>query len=205
VNYGGSTGYGRAFRQQLHGQWGVVDVDDCCAAAMWLADTGKVDANRLVVRGGSAGGYTTLAALAFRDVFKAGASHYGIGDLKALARDTHKFESRYLDRLIGPLPEADAVYDARSPLLHAEHISCPVIFLQGTEDKIVPPDQTEAMAAALRAGGVPVALLLFEGEGHGFRRSENIVAALEAELSFFARILGFEAPDVPEVALLGGE
>ncbi len=202
VNYGGSTGYGRAFRQQLHGQWGIVDVDDCCAAAMWLADTGKVDVNRLVVRGGSAGGYTTLAALAFRDVFKAGASLYGIGDLKALARDTHKFESRYLDRLIGPLPEAEAVYDARSPLLHAESISCPVIFLQGTEDKVVPPDQTEAMAAALRARRVPVALLLFEGEGHGFRRAENIVAALEAELAFFARILGFEAPGVPEVVLL---
>ena len=207
VNYGGSTGYGRAFRRQLDGQWGVVDVDDCCAAATWLADTGKVDANRLVVRGGSAGGYTTLAALAFRDVFKAGASLYGIGDLKALARDTHKFESRYLDRLIGPLPEAEAIYDARSPLLHADGISCPVIFLQGTEDKVVPPGQTEAMAAALQARRIPAALLLFEGEGHGFRRAENIVAALEAELSFFARILGFEAPGVPEVALLedGGD
>ncbi len=201
VNYGGSTGYGRAFREQLYGQWGVVDVEDCCAAAMWLADAGKVDANRLVVRGGSAGGYTTLAALAFRDVFKAGASLYGIGDLKALARDTHKFESRYLDRLIGPLPEAEAVYDARSPLLHAGSISCPVIFLQGTEDKVVPPDQTKAMAAALQARRIPVALLLFEGEGHGFRRAENIVAALEAELSFFARILDFVAPGVPEVAL----
>ena len=202
VNYGGSTGYGRAFRQQLYGQWGVIDVDDCCAAATWLADSGKVDANRLVVRGGSAGGYTTLAALAFRDVFKAGASLYGIGDLKALARDTHKFESRYLDRLIGPLPETEAIYDARSPLLHADGISCPVIFLQGTEDKVVPPGQTEAMANALRARRIPAALLLFDGEGHGFRRAENIVAALEAELSFFARILGFEAPGVPEVALL---
>ena len=202
VNYGGSSGYGRAFRRQLDGQWGVVDVDDCCAAATWLADTGRVDADRLVVRGGSAGGYTTLAALAFRDIFKAGASLYGIGDLKALARDTHKFESRYLDRLIGPLPEAEATYDARSPLLHADRISCPTIFLQGTEDKVVPPDQTKAMAAALRAGGISVALLMFEGEGHGFRRAENIVAALEAELSFFACILGFEAPDVPEVAFL---
>ena len=201
VNYGGSTGYGRAFREQLYGQWGVVDVEDCCAAAMWLADAGKADANRLVVRGGSAGGYTTLAALAFRDVFKAGASLYGIGDLKALARDTHKFESRYLDRLIGPLREAEAVYDARSPLLHAGSISCPVIFLQGTEDKVVPPDQTKAMAAALQARRIPVALLLFEGEGHGFRRAENIVAALEAELSFFARILDFVAPGVSEVAL----
>ena len=205
VNYGGSTGYGRAFRRQLDGQWGIVDVDDCCAAAAWLADTGRADGNRLVVRGGSAGGYTTLAALAFRDVFKAGASLYGIGDLKALARDTHKFESRYLDRLIGPLPEAEAIYDARSPLLHAYGISCPVIFLQGAEDKVVPPGQTESMAAALRARRIPVALLLFEGEGHGFRRAENIVAALEAELSFFARILGFEAPGVPEIALLEDE
>ena len=202
VNYGGSSGYGRAFRRQLDGQWGVVDVDDCCAAATWLSETGRADPDRLVVRGGSAGGYTTLAALAFRDVFKAGASLYGIGDLKALARDTHKFESRYLDRLVGPLPEAEAVYDARSPLLHADGISCPVIFLQGTEDKVVPPDQTKAMAAALLARRIPVALLLFEGEGHGFRRAENIVAALEAELSFFARILGFEAPGVPEVGLL---
>ncbi len=202
VNYGGSSGYGRAFRRQLDGQWGVVDVDDCCAAAAWLADNGQVDADRLVVRGGSAGGYTTLAALAFRDVFKAGASLYGIGDLKALARDTHKFESCYLDRLIGPLPEAEAVYDARSPLLHADGISCPVIFLQGTDDKVVPPDQTETMAAALRARRIPVALLLFDGEGHGFRRAENIVAALEAELSFFARVLGFEAPGAPEVPLL---
>lgn len=202
VNYGGSSGYGRAFRRQLDGQWGVVDVDDCCAAATWLAETGRADPDRLVVRGGSAGGYTTLAALAFRDVFKAGASLYGIGDLKALARDTHKFESRYLDRLIGPLPEAEAFYDARSPLLHADRISCPTIFLQGTEDKVVPPDQTKAMAAALRARGIPVALLMFEGEGHGFRRAENIVAALEAELSFFARILGFEAPGVLEVAFL---
>ena len=202
VNYGGSSGYGRAFRRQLDGQWGAVDVDDCCAAATWLAETGRADAGRLVVRGGSAGGYTTLAALAFRNVFKAGASLYGIGDLKALARDTHKFESRYLDRLIGPLPEAEAVYNARSPLLHADGISCPVIFLQGTEDKVVPPDQTEAMAAALQARGIPVALLLFDGEGHGFRQAENIVLALEAELSFFARILGFEAPGVPEIAFL---
>jgi len=202
VNYGGSSGYGRAFREQLNGQWGVVDVEDCCAAAAWLADSGEVDADRLVVRGGSAGGYTTLAALAFRDIFKAGASLYGIGDLKALARDTHKFESRYLDRLIGPLPEAEAVYDARSPLLHADGISCPVIFLQGSEDKVVPPDQAERMAAALRARRIPVALMLFEGEGHGFRKAENIVAALEAELSFFARMLGFEAPDAPEIALL---
>ena len=202
VNYGGSSGYGRAFRRQLDGQWGVVDVDDCCAAALWLADTGKADSNRLVVRGGSAGGYTTLAALAFRDIFRAGASLYGIGDLKALARDTHKFESRYLDRLIGPLPDAESVYDARSPLLHADRISCPVIFLQGLEDRVVPPDQTRTMAEALRARGIPVSLLMFEGEGHGFRRAENIVAALEAELSFFARILGFEAPGVPQVPLL---
>ncbi len=202
VNYGGSSGYGRAFRQQLNGQWGVVDVEDCCAAAAWIADVGKADPDRLVVRGGSAGGYTTLAALAFRDVFKAGASLYGIGDLKALARDTHKFESRYLDRLIGPLPEAEAVYDARSPLRHAGGISCPVIFLQGAEDKVVPPDQTKTMAAALRRRGIPVALLIFEGEGHGFRQAENIIAALEAELAFFARILGFEAPGAPDIMFL---
>ncbi len=203
VNYGGSSGFGRDYRRQLDGQWGAVDVDDCCAAAVGLAEAGRVDGRRLVIRGNSAGGYTTLAALAFRDVFRAGASLYGIGDLKALARQTHKFESRYLDRLIGPLPEAEAIYDARSPLLHAGRIDCPAIFLQGSEDKVVPPGQAEAMAAALESRGVPVALLLFEGEGHGFRRAENVVAALEAELAFFARILGFEAPGVQEVTILG--
>jgi len=258
VNYGGSTGYGRAYRQRLNRRWGIVDVDDCVNGALYLVRRGLVDANRLAITGGSAGGYTTLAALAFRDVFKAGASHYGIGDLAALATDTHKFESRYLDGLIGPffgavppepgspdtaapqtvrpeprrdveepvlsppkerespttplnsteaplasglLPLASeplagrALYEARSPIHHVEGLSCPVIFFQGLEDRIVPPNQAEAMVAALRARGVPVAYLPFEGEQHGFRRAENIKRSLEAELYFYGRIFNFTPAD----------
>ena len=149
VNYGGSSGYGRAYRERLKGQWGIVDVDDCVNGARYLVAGGEVDSNRLAIRGGSAGGYTTLCALTFRDAFKAGASHYGISDLEALARDTHKFESRYLDWLIGPYPQEEARYRERSPLYHADRLSKPVIFFQGDEDAVVPPDQTETMVAAL--------------------------------------------------------
>ena len=203
VNYGGSTGYGRAYRESLRDRWGIVDVEDCAAAAEALAARGEADPGKLLIRGGSAGGYTTLAALAFRDTFAAGASHYGVADLAALARDTHKFESRYLDRLVGPYPERSDLYDERSPLSARDGFSCPVIFFQGSEDRIVPPNQAEAMVEALRARGVPVAYLLFEGEQHGFRRAENIVRALEAELSFYGQVLGFApAGGIEPVTLL---
>jgi dipeptidyl aminopeptidase/acylaminoacyl peptidase len=191
VNYGGSSGYGRAYRQRLNGQWGVVDVDDCANGARYLVERGLVDGNRLAIRGGSAGGYTTLAALTFRDVFKAGASYYGVSDVEALARDTHKFESRYMDSMVGPYPERQDLYRERSPLQHTERLSCPIIFFQGLEDKIVPPNQAEMMVAALRAKKLPVAYLAFEGEQHGFRRAETIQRTLEAELYFYSRIFGF--------------
>ena len=204
VNYGGSTGHGRAYRESLRDRWGIVDVEDCAAAAEELAARGEVDEAKLVIRGGSAGGYTTLAALAFKDTFAAGASHYGVADLAALARDTHKFESRYLDRLVGPYPERSDLYEQRSPLSARDGFSCPVIFFQGAEDRIVPPNQAESMVEALRAKGVPVAYLLFEGEQHGFRQAANIVRALEAELSFYGQVLGFEpAGGVEPVELLG--
>jgi dipeptidyl aminopeptidase/acylaminoacyl peptidase len=195
VNYRGSTGFGRAYREKLNGGWGLVDVQDCIAAARYLVEADLVDANRLAIRGGSAGGFTTLAALTFHDVFRAGASHYGIGDLTALARDTHKFEARYLDRLVGPLPEAQARYRERSPVNFTDQLSCPVIFFQGLDDKVVPPNQAEAMVAALRAKSLPVAYVPFEGEGHGFRRAENIKRALEGELYFYGRIFGFTPAD----------
>jgi dipeptidyl aminopeptidase/acylaminoacyl peptidase len=204
VNYGGSTGYGRAYRERLNGRWGIVDVDDCCAGARYLVERGLVDGNRLAITGGSAGGYTTLAALAFRDVFHAGASHYGVSDLGALAIDTHKFESRYLDGLVGPYPERKDLYDARSPIHHVDGLSCPVIFFQGLEDRIVPPNQAETMVDALRAKGVPVAYLPFEGEQHGFRRAENIKRSLEAELYFYGRIFGFEPADEIEAVEVSG-
>jgi dipeptidyl aminopeptidase/acylaminoacyl peptidase len=195
VNYGGSTGYGRAYRERLKGNWGVVDVDDCVNGARYLVQRGLVDGDRMAITGGSAGGYTTLCALAFRDVFKAGASHYGVGDLEALARDTHKFESHYLDSLVGPYPARRDLYLQRSPLHHPEGLNCPVIFFQGLEDRIVPPNQAEAMVEALRRKGIPVAYLAFEGEQHGFRRAENIKRSLEAELYFYGRIFGFEPAD----------
>jgi dipeptidyl aminopeptidase/acylaminoacyl peptidase len=195
VNYRGSTGFGTSYRRKLDGQWGVADVEDCVAGARWLADQGRVDGNRLLISGGSAGGFTVLAALTFHDVFKAGASHYGIGDLMALADDTHKFEARYLDRLVGPLPEAEALWRERSPINHTEGLDCPVIFFQGLEDKVVPPNQAEAMVAALRAKGIPVAYVPFEGEGHGFRAAENIKRALEGELYFYGKVFGFTPAD----------
>jgi dipeptidyl aminopeptidase/acylaminoacyl peptidase len=192
VNYGGSSGYGRAYRERLYGQWGVVDVDDCVNGALYLVERGFVDGNRLAIRGGSAGGYTTLCALTFRSVFKAGASHYGVSDLETLAKDTHKFESRYLDKLIGPYPERRDLYIQRSPIHFTERLSCPMILFQGLEDKIVPPNQAEKMAAALRARSLPVALLAFAGEQHGFRKAENIKRVLEAELYFYSRVFGFD-------------
>ena len=195
VNYGGSTGYGTELRRRLDGQWGIVDIDDCINAALHLVREGEVDGERLMVRGGSAGGYTTLAALTFRDVFKVGASYYGVSDLEALATETHKFESRYLDSMVGPYPERRDLYVERSPIHHTDQLSCPIILLQGLEDRVVLPNQAEMMVDALRRKGLPVAYLPFEGEQHGFRKSENIKRALEAELYFYSRILGFEIAD----------
>jgi dipeptidyl aminopeptidase/acylaminoacyl peptidase len=196
VNYGGSAGYGRAYRQRLNGQWGIVDVADCVSAAAHLVAQGKADASRLIIRGNSAGGYTTLACLAFRPgVFKAGASYYGVSDLEALTRDTHKFESRYLDRLVGPYPARQDLYRARSPIHSVDRLSCPLILFQGLEDQVVPPDQSRVMADAVRAKGLPVALLVFEGEQHGFRRAETIVRCLDAELYFYGVVFGFTPAD----------
>ena len=202
VNYGGSTGFGRAYRQRLEGQWGVVDVDDCVNGARYLVERGEIDGERLAIRGGSAGGYTTLCALTFRDVFKAGASYYGVSETEALAKDTHKFESRYLDRLIGPYPQDRDLYWERSPVNFVERLSCPVIFFQGLEDKIVPPNQAEMMVEALRAKGVTVAYVPFKDEQHGFRRAENVKRALDSELYFYSKIFGFElAEAVPPVQI----
>jgi dipeptidyl aminopeptidase/acylaminoacyl peptidase len=195
VNYGGSTGYGRAYRERLRGGWGVVDVDDCATGARAMAEQGRVDGARLAIRGASAGGFTTLAALTGTDVFAAGASLFGVGDLESLARDTHKFESRYLDRLVAPYPEGREVYRERSPLYHLESLSAPMILLQGLDDRVVPPDQARAMAEAVRAKGLPVAHLEFAGEGHGFRKAETIVRAREAEAWFYSRVFGFELAD----------
>lgn len=196
VNYGGSSGYGRAYRRRLNGRWGVVDVADCVNAARHLTATGQADPARLAIRGRSAGGYTTLAALTFhQDVFKVGASYYGISDLEAMARETHKFEARYLDRLIGPYPAERDVYRARSPIHFVDRLSCPVIFFQGLEDRVVPPDQSRIMADALRAKGLPVAVLAFEGEQHGFRKRGTIICCLEAELYFYGAVLGFIPAD----------
>jgi len=186
VNYRGSTGFGRAYRDRLRLAWGLADVDDCVHGARFLAERGRVDGKRCVISGGSAGGYTTLAALTFRDVFQGGASYYGVSDATALARDTHKFESRYLDWLIGPYPQEEARYRERSPLYHADRLSKPVIFFQGDEDAVVPPNQTEAMVEALRRKGNPVGYFLFTGEQHGFRKSANIQRCLDAELAFYA-------------------
>lgn len=195
VDYGGSTGYGRAYRQQLNGAWGVVDVDDCVAAAQYLVARGDVDPERLAIAGGSAGGYTTLSALAFRDVFSAGITLFGVGDLETMARDTHKFESRYLDRLVGPYPEAAELYHERSPIHFLDRISCPVLVMQGLDDRIVPPSQAEAIVEALAANGIPHAYLPFEGEGHGFRGAAAIRRSLEAQLSFLGQVFGFEPAD----------
>jgi dipeptidyl aminopeptidase/acylaminoacyl peptidase len=191
VNYGGSSGYGRPYRERLNGRWGIVDTEDCISAARFLAEHGDVDGHRLAIRGGSAGGYTTLCALVFHDDFAAGASYYGVADCEALATDTHKFESRYLDGLIGPYPSAKDVYYARSPIHFVDRLSCPVILFQGLEDRVVPPSQAERMLSALRAKGLPVAYLAFDGEQHGFRKAETIQRALEAELYFYSRVFRF--------------
>lgn len=196
VNYGGSTGYGRAYRERLNDNWGIVDVDDCCNAAKYLAESGKVDPNKLAISGGSAGGYTTLCAIAFRKTFKAGASYYGVSDLEGLAKDTHKFESKYLDRLIGPYPEKKSIYEDRSPSMHADKIDCPVIFFQGLEDKVVPPSQSECMVDAMKKKGLPVSYITFEGEQHGFRRAENIQKSLLGEMTFYCRVFGIKREDI---------
>jgi dipeptidyl aminopeptidase/acylaminoacyl peptidase len=192
VNYGGSTGYGRDYRQRLYGQWGVVDVQDCLNAARYLVEQGLADGARLAIRGGSAGGYTTLCALTFHDLFAAGASHFGVSDIEALAQETHKFESRYMDSLIGPYPEMRDLYRERSPIHAVDQINCPLILFQGLDDQVVPPNQAEMMYTAVKAKGIPVAYVPFPGEQHGFRKAENIKRALDGELYFYGRIFGFK-------------
>ena len=199
VNYGGSSGYGRAYRERLRGAWGVVDVDDCASGALAMAQQGRADGTRLAIRGGSAGGFTTLAALTGTEVFAAGASHYGVSDLEALARDTHKFESRYLDSLVAPYPEGRETYVERSPIHDVDRLHAPMILFQGLEDRVVPPSQAREMAAAVRAKGLPVALLEFEGEGHGFRSAATVTAVLDAESWFYAKVFGYEPADAFEV------
>jgi dipeptidyl aminopeptidase/acylaminoacyl peptidase len=191
VNYSGSTGYGRAYRERLAGQWGISDVRDCVAGVLALVAAGRADAARLSIRGSSAGGFTTLAALTSSDVFAAGISLYGIGDLEALATDTHKFESHYTDRLVAPYPRERQVYLDRSPIRHIDQLSCPMLILQGADDKVVPPSQAETMAAAVRAKGLPVRLRIFAGEGHGFRQADTVKAVAEEALAFLAEVHGF--------------
>jgi dipeptidyl aminopeptidase/acylaminoacyl peptidase len=202
VNYGGSSNYGRAYRQRLNKQWGVVDVDDCVNGARYLIERGLADPNRCAIDGGSAGGYTTLCALTFRDLFKAGASYFGLSDLEVFVGDTHKFESRYLEGLVGKYPEERELYRARSPINFTDQLSCPVIFFQGLEDKVVPPNQAELMVEALRAKKMPVAYVAYEGEQHGFRRAENIKRTLDGELYFYSKIFNFKlAEEVEPVAI----
>jgi dipeptidyl aminopeptidase/acylaminoacyl peptidase len=195
VNYGGSTGFGRQYRQRLAKNWGIVDVADCIEGANYLVKQGKVDGNQLAISGGSAGGYTTLAALTFHDTFKAGASYYGVSDLEALATDTHKFEARYLDGLIGNYPEEKDIYQKRSPIYYTDQLSCPIIFFQGLEDQVVPPNQAEKMVEAMKEKGIPVAYVPFEGEQHGFRQAENIKRSLDGEFYFYSQIFGFKPAD----------
>jgi dipeptidyl aminopeptidase/acylaminoacyl peptidase len=204
VNYGGSTGYGKAYQHRLDGKWGIVDVDDCTNAAQYLVKQGLADPKRLAISGGSAGGYTTLAALTFGDTFKAGASYYGVSDLAALAKDTHKFESRYLDRLVAPYPAKAQIYQDRSPLYFTHQLSCPIAFFQGLEDKVVPPNQAEMMVDALKAKGIPVAYVTFPTEQHGFRQAENIKRALTGEFYFYARVFGFQPGDeIEPIEIIG--
>jgi dipeptidyl aminopeptidase/acylaminoacyl peptidase len=198
VNYGGSTGYGKAYQKRLDGKWGIVDVNDCTNAARYLVEQGLADPNRLAISGGSAGGYTTLAALTFGDTFKAGASYYGVSDLATLATDTHKFESRYLDRLVAPYPAQAKIYQDRSPLYSTDRLSCPIAFFQGLEDKVVPPNQAERMVEALKAKGIPVAYVTFPTEQHGFREAANIKRALTGEFYFYSQIFGFEPAEAIE-------
>jgi dipeptidyl aminopeptidase/acylaminoacyl peptidase len=196
VNYGGSTGYGRAYRERLNGAWGVVDLEDCVNAARFLVAQGEADEDRLLITGGSAGGYTTICALTFTDAFAAGSSYFGIADLEQFGGgETHKFELQYEHTLVGPYPERADLYKERSPINFTDRITTPMLVLQGTDDRVVPPSQAELIVSALRERGVPHAYLLYEGEGHGFRRAENIASSLEAELSFYAQVLGFEPAD----------
>ncbi len=195
VNYGGSTGYGRPYRERLRGRWGLVDVTDCADGALAMVDQGRADRARLAVRGGSAGGYTTLRALTATDVFTAGISFFGVGDLEILARDSHKFESRYLDSMVGPYPEQVDTYHERSPIYHLDSLSAPILLLQGRDDKVVPPNQAELFAEAAREQGLPVALIMYDGEGHGFRRPENVRHSLESSLYFLGRVFGFTPAD----------
>ena len=201
VDYGGSTGYGRDYRRRLRKSWGIVDIDDVCAGAQYLVQQGLADGKRLCIDGGSAGGYTTLGALAFRDVFSAGCSLYGIGDLTALAGDTHKFESRYLDGLVGPYPEDEAIYKKRSPIESVDTLSCPILILQGEEDKIVPPNQARMMHEALLKKGIPTCLKIYEGEQHGFRQAKNIEDALDSELAFYGKVFGIDVPDAVDIKI----
>jgi dipeptidyl aminopeptidase/acylaminoacyl peptidase len=202
VNYGGSSGFGRAYRRALEGNWGIVDVEDVIAAARYLSRSGRVDPLRTAIRGGSAGGFTVLLALSTSDVFRTGADYYGVSDMAALARDTHKFESRYLDSLIGALPGAQAIYDSRSPLHHLDGFKTPLIVFQGADDHVVPPNQSELIVQALRARQVPVAYLLYPGEGHGFRKPANIIRSLQSELSFYGQVFGFAPADqLPPLAI----
>ncbi len=204
VDYGGSTGYGRSYRKRLEGQWGIVDVDDCVNAALEVARRGDADPGRLAIEGGSASGFTTLAALAFRDTFQAGVSYFGIGNLEAFVTETHKFESRYLERLVGPYPAARDVYLARSPIYHTDGFSCPALILQGLDDRIVPPAEAERIVAALAAKGIPHAYLPFEGEDHGFRKATSILRSIQAELSFYGAVFGFVPADaLPPLPLEG--
>jgi dipeptidyl aminopeptidase/acylaminoacyl peptidase len=206
VDYGGSTGYGRDYRKRLEGEWGVVDVDDCVAGAQFLARRGDVDERRIAIEGASASGFTTLAAITFRDVFAAGISYFGIGDLLNFAKETHKFESRYLDRLLGPLPEAAATYRERSPALHAELIRCPALILQGLDDHVVPPTEAERIVDALWERQIPHAYVPFQGEDHGFRKATSIIASFEAELSFLGQVFGFKpADDIPPLEVVNLE
>jgi dipeptidyl aminopeptidase/acylaminoacyl peptidase len=204
VDYGGSTGYGKSYRKRLEGSWGICDVDDCVAGALEMARRGEADPDRLAIEGGSASGYTTLCALAFRDVFRAGVSYFGLGNLEAFVAETHKFESRYLERLVGPYPADVATYRERSPILHAEGFSCPVLVLQGLDDHVVPPSEAERIVAALAAKGIPHVYLPFEGEDHGFRQAANIVRAAQAELAFYGGVFGFApADDLPSLPWRG--
>jgi len=206
VNYRGSTGFGRAYMEELDGEWGIKDVEDCVAAADYLVSKGLADPERLAIKGGSAGGFTVLAALAFHSTFSAGASRYGVANLESLALDTHKFESRYLDRLIGIYPDERETYVERSPINHSEKFTCPMIILQGTDDAVVPQNQADHIVSALKEGEIPHSYLLFSGEGHGFRKAENIVAALEAEYSFFAQIFGFDPSDqIQQIEIIRGD
>jgi len=206
VNYGGSTGFGRNYRERLNGAWGIVDVEDCIAAARWIAEQGRVDRERMCICGGSAGGFTTLAALVRADTpFAAGCNMFGVADLSALARETHKFESRYLDGLVAPYPERQDLYDERSPINHVDQIHRPLLVLQGSEDEVVPPEQSRMIVEALRAKQLPVAYLEFAGEQHGFRAAQNIRTALESELSFYAQVLGFALPDEEGIVAISVE